>query len=108
MFEKLEIKNKNPHEQEFWNLLVFTLTGWNLCDLEIGKQQEVLNNCRQFLLEYLGKILDYKYPKSENLRLKILIQTDLFSHKDKLKDIILSFFQILESQLGNKELGMER
>lgn len=104
----LELKNKNPYEQEFWNLLVFALTGNNLCDLTPSKQKEVLDNCRQFLLEYINKILDYKYQKSESLRLKTVIQTDLFGQKDKVKDVILSFFQLLEFQLNKEELGMKR
>ncbi len=108
MSKEFEFKNQDPLEQEFWNLLVFTMTGWNLCDLEIWKQKEVLNSCRQFLLEYIDKILDYKYPKNESMRLKKLIQTNFFDQKDKIKDIILSFFQILEFQLNNKELRMER
>lgn len=108
MFKNFELQNKEPHEQEFWNLLVFTLTGWNLCDLEVRKQKEVLNNCREFLLEFAGRILDSKYSKSESLRLKNLLQENLFVQKDKIKEIILIFFQMLEFQLNKKELGMER
>lgn len=105
-----ELKNKSPHEQEFWNSLVFALTGWNLCDLENSKQKEILNNCRQFLLQYIKKFLDLKFGKLESDKIMNSVQNDIFGQtkKEEIKAIIDSFFAILDFGLSNKELELER
>jgi len=98
------LENQSPKEQEFWNLLVFAVTGYNLCDLPPSKKSQILNDSRTFLLEYIAQIINLKYSSQESQRITNAISHNLFAQKHEIKEIITSFFNLLQFELTQQNL----
>lgn len=108
-----EIEKKSQKEQEFWNLLVYIVTGQNLCQLSKGDQKKLLNQIRDLFLNYLVEFTRTKYSQAKSLELQTHLKNpeNLFSSRSFLVIItesIQSFAHNLNLSLSDFEPVLER
>ena len=84
LINMLDINTKTKSEQEFWSLLVYTLTGHKLWEMSKNDQDNILQHVQDLLLNYLTEFVAQKYDQTKSQQLADYFQQspNLFGFKN--------------------------